>query len=201
MQLLPLKVSWTRTKLVSVETQRRQRKLRVSLKECQRVWTHPSPRLSPASHREPETPLTLTAKTMTDAPPKTRQPPASASFSLSTCSRKVIHSQLQLASFVSVRKHEVEAFYPKKRENGFLKSGTYHQAWDLNAPPPAGDRDWLVPPWAPASSHLKYPTSVKCSHRGVFGIQNTDALFSGPVFFPSLHAASLWREGTQGLCL
>ncbi|CAI9171769.1 unnamed protein product [Rangifer tarandus platyrhynchus] len=60
---------------------------------------------------------------MTDAPPKPRQPPASASFSLSTCYREVIHSQLQLASFVSVRKREPEALYPEKSENGFLKSG------------------------------------------------------------------------------
>ena len=193
MQLLPLKVSWTRSKCVSTETQRRQRKLRVSREECQHVWTHPSPLLSPASHREPETLLTLTAKTMT-------QPPVSASFSLPTCSRKVIHSQLQLASFVSVHKHEAEALYLAKTKNGFLKSGTYHQAWDLNAPPPAGDRDRLVPPWAPASSHLKCPISGKFSHRSVFGIQNTNALFSGPVFSPSLQAVSLQSEGTQGLC-
>lgn len=192
MQLLPLKVSWTGSKCFHWDSGGGRGSWEFPREECQRELTH-LPLLSPASHRSLKTLLTLPHSEDDDRrPPKTHQPPASAR---SPCqpARKVgptascnwLHllvftsMELQLALLVSVHKHEAEALYLEKTKNGFLKLGTYHQAWRSEC----ATSGWVTEtglslPWAPASSHLKCPISGKCSHRGVFGIQNTNALFS-----------------------
>lgn len=135
---------------------------------------------------------------------KTLQPQTDALFSLSTHCWKVIHSQLQLASFVSVSKYKADAHYPEK-----IKSWEQVPEMSLlNQGPVSKAGGWMCHLRLVTEACLSLPMLLlvptfnsPCPESTITGVTLIQNMSMYSVFFPALHTASLWSKGTQWLWL
>lgn len=143
--------------------------LGISPKECQPVWTRLSPLLPPATHSEPESPLTLTT-VLTDPP---RRLSSCKQAPCSPCQPAMERWSAACCSWphLLVFKYEAEAHYPRRAENGFLKSGCGIRDLSASLESECATSSWWQRPTCPSPGScpflLEQPISRKCNHKGV----------------------------------